>query len=71
MQSEGPGPQIPNVAPPVMPMDQFIDWIGMSEDPGVVKAWFSRGYIPTLRIGKYRMVNVALYMKLLTEREDD
>jgi hypothetical protein len=71
MQSEGPGPHLLPASPPVLPWDKFADWIGMSDQPGVVQAWLARGYIPTVKIGKYLMVNVALYNKWLLEREDD
>jgi hypothetical protein len=70
MQPEGPDVQKFTVAPPVMPWDQFCDWIGMGDQAGIVQAWLARGYIPTVKIGKYLMVNVALYHKQLLDRDD-
>lgn len=67
--TEGMNPQMLYGAPPLMPWDVFVDWIGMSEKPGVVEAWLERGYIPKKRIGKYVMVNVALLTKQLLEEE--
>lgn len=56
-------------APPLMPWQAFADWIGMQEEPEVVRAWLDRGYIPRVKIGKRVMVNVALLTKELLERE--
>lgn len=69
MEQEVPTTQNPFGPPPVMPWASFVDWIGMSSEPEVAKAWLQRGYIPTLKIGKRLMVNVALYTKELLERE--
>lgn len=54
-------------APPVLPWEVFADWIGMSDETGVVKGWIDRGYVPTLKIGKRLMVNVALFQRQLVE----
>ena len=56
-------------APPIMPWQAFADWIGMQEEPEVVRAWLDRGYIPRLKIGKRLMVNVALLTRTLLEQE--
>lgn len=56
-------------APPLMPWQAFADWIGMNEEPQVVRAWLDRGYLPTVKIGKRVMVNVALLTKELLEKE--
>lgn len=58
-------------APPVMPWREFADWIAMKDEHDVVEAWIKRGYLPTVKIGKYRMVNVALLTKNLLDAEDD
>ncbi|MDP3332639.1 MAG: hypothetical protein Q8S55_11755 [Methylococcaceae bacterium] len=42
---------------PVMHPDKFADLIGLSA--GVVGGWIDLGYVPTLKIGKYRMINLA------------
>lgn len=61
---------IPAGSPPVMPWRQFADWIGMSEDHGVVEMWIKRGFLPSIRIGKYRMVNIALFVKQLEAMDE-
>ena len=66
---EGINPQMLYGAPPVMPWETFVEWIGMAEEPGVAKAWLDRGYIPTKKIGKRLMVNVALFTRRLLEEE--
>ncbi|TBV13205.1 DNA-binding protein [Stutzerimonas kirkiae] len=56
-------------APPMMPWQAFADWIGMGDEPIVVRTWVERGYLPSLKVGKRVMVNVALLTKELLERE--
>jgi hypothetical protein len=36
---------------------------------GVVIGWCDRGYIPTISIGKYSLINVALLQKQCLEKE--
>lgn len=55
------------IAVPVMARDQFARTIGV--DPGVVNGWCDRGYVPTIRIGKYSLINLFLLEKLL-EKQD-
>ncbi|WP_347878756.1 DNA-binding protein [Pseudomonas aeruginosa] len=38
--------------------------------PGRVRGWIDKGYLPTIRLGRHRMVNVALVVKQLLEQED-
>ncbi|NLY17084.1 MAG: DNA-binding protein [Gammaproteobacteria bacterium] len=57
------------IAPPVMPWRDFASWICMSED--LVEHWVKRGYLPTVRIGRYRMVNVALLVQQLLNTESE
>ncbi|MDT4826214.1 hypothetical protein FQZ97_595190 [compost metagenome] len=56
--------------PPLMPWRQFAIWIRMEEDQDRVRGWIDKGYLPTVRIGRHRMVNVALVVKNLLEQED-
>lgn len=53
-----------------MPWRKFADWIGMAEDHGVVDMWIKRGFLPSIRIGKYRMVNIALFVKQLEAMDE-
>lgn len=57
------------IAPPVMPWADFAGWIGISED--TVEHWIKRGYLPTVKIGRYRMVNVALLVQSLLNDESE
>ncbi|MCY1277702.1 hypothetical protein D9M68_749420 [compost metagenome] len=59
-----------NTAPPLLPWRTFADWIGMTDEHAVVEAWIQRGYLPSLRIGRWRCVNVALLVRQLLEQED-
>jgi len=60
---------IPEGSPPVMPWRQFADWIRMDQEHETVWAWIKRGYLPTVRIGKHRLINVALLIRQLEEKE--
>lgn len=57
------------VAPPVMPWREFADWVRM--DAEVVDNWVKRGYLPTVKIGRYRMVNVAQLVQSLLNEESE
>ncbi|WP_437882889.1 DNA-binding protein [Pseudomonas sp. LRF_L74] len=71
MDTEGLDSQKLHGAPPLMPWQKFADWIGMSDEPIVVRTWLERGYIPSLKVGKRVMVNVALLTHQLLEKEWD
>lgn len=51
---------------PVMTREQFARAIGVER--GVVDGWCDRGYLPTIRIGKYSLVNLFLFIKLLEKQ---
>lgn len=56
------------VAPvPVMASERFAELVGVSVD--VVRGWIDKGYIPTVKIGRYRLINVAVLTResLLSE----
>lgn len=55
------------IAPPVMAWRDFAEWIQFEAD--VVEHWVKRGYLPTVKIGRYRMVNVALLVQQLLNDE--
>jgi len=42
---------------PVLSVDRYAKSIGI--DVGVVDGWVKRGYIPTIKIGKRRLINIA------------
>ncbi len=57
------------VSPPVMPWREFADWVRM--DAEIVDNWVKRGYLPTVKIGRYRMVNVAQLVQSLLNEEGE
>lgn len=48
-------PESPRV--PFMHPTKFSELIGLSS--GVVGGWIDQGYIPTVKVGKYRMINLV------------
>lgn len=55
--------------PPVLPWVKFAEWIGLGDEPKVVRGWVDRGYIPSLRIGRRIMVNVEIFRQQLLEED--
>ena len=53
--------------PPMMPWAQFAEWI--REDPNVVRGWIDKGYLPVVKVGKRRMVNVVALVDHLKDGE--
>lgn len=51
--------------PPVMPWAVFADWVGLR--PDIVRGMLDRGHLPEVKIGKYRMINLALLQQQLIE----
>lgn len=41
---------------PVMTVKQYAQNIGLSV--GTVQGWIKRGHVPTVKIGKHRMINL-------------
>ncbi|EMJ8372957.1 DNA-binding protein [Pseudomonas aeruginosa] len=60
--------QLPS--PPLMPWRSFADWIGMGGSHDIVWGWIRNGYIPSHKLGKHVMVNVALFTHQLMEKEE-
>ncbi|WP_415755638.1 DNA-binding protein [Pseudomonas leptonychotis] len=56
-------------APPVLPWREFADWIRMADDHNTVWGWIRNGYLPSHKVGKHVMVNVALLTTQLLEKE--
>lgn len=59
------------IAPPVMPWREFANWIRMENEHEIVENWIKRGYLPTTKIGRYRMVNVAQLVQSLLSEETE
>lgn len=53
--------------PPLMEWRQFAEWIGV--DHGIVYNWMRRAYLPTIKVGKYPMINVVVLVDRLREGE--
>jgi len=51
---------------PVMSRLRFAELTGYPE--GVVQGWISKGYIPTLTIGKYTLINLALLNRMALDK---
>jgi hypothetical protein len=50
---------------PFMTPDKFAQAIGLSK--GVVGGWIDQGYLPTAKIGRYRMINMVVLVSNLKE----
>jgi hypothetical protein len=59
--------QAKGVFPPMMEWRRFAEWIGVDE--GIVYNWMRRAYLPTVKVGKYPMVNVVVLVERLREGE--
>ncbi|MDP2784804.1 MAG: hypothetical protein Q8O38_09475 [Sulfurimicrobium sp.] len=57
--------QLPNV--PVMSRERFAELAGI--EVGVLNGWITKGYLPVIEFGRYRLVNVALLTKIALDRE--
>lgn len=57
------------VSPPLMPWREFADWIRMADDHNTVWGWIRNGYLPSHKVGKHVMVNVALLTTQLLEKD--
>jgi hypothetical protein len=55
--------------PPLMPWRQFANWIRMEGEHDIVWGWIRNGYIPSHKVGKHVMVNVALLGQQLLQKE--
>lgn len=56
-------------AGPVVTKKLFSQLTGLSEE--TIRGMINRGHLPTVRIGRHRMVNVALITKEALEAEYD
>ena len=50
---------------PFMTPDKFAEAIGLSK--GVIGGWIDQGYLPTTKIGRYRMINMVVLVANLKE----
>ncbi len=45
------------LATPLCTIERYAQLVGVT--PDVVRAWRARGYLPTVRVGKYTLVNLV------------
>ncbi|WP_217904731.1 hypothetical protein [Marinobacter lutaoensis] len=53
--------------PPMMEWREFADWVRV--DQGAVEGWIRRAYLPTIKIGRHRMVNILVLLQQLDGEE--
>jgi len=50
---------------PFMTPEKFAEAVGLSK--GVIGGWIDQGYLPTAKIGRYRMINMVILVANLKE----
>ena len=65
-QAHFPSSTVPP-AIPVMERERFATLVGI--DLGVVNGWIDRGYVPTVKIGRHRLINLAALTREALESE--
>ncbi len=58
----------PLITIPEMTMEQYAHAVGVTT--GTVEKWIARGYLPSFKLGKYRMVNIVQRIHDLCEVEE-
>lgn len=53
---------------PLVTRERFAELSGLEE--GVVRGMIEKGHIPSVKLGRHRMVNLALVTRECLERED-
>jgi hypothetical protein len=48
---------------PLMHPDKFASAVGVTQ--GVVGGWIDSAYVPTVKVGKYRLINMVLLVENL------
>lgn len=64
---ENQAPQVPAHVP-LMTQERFAELSGLTVD--TVYGHIRRGYIPAVKVGKYRMINLALLHTQCLQSED-
>ncbi|GAB3342342.1 MULTISPECIES: DNA-binding protein [Chromohalobacter] len=64
---ETKAPQIPPFVP-VMTIERFAQMSGLEE--GVIQGHIRRGYLPTIKLGRYRVINLSLLQMQCLEEGD-
>ena len=53
---------------PVMGRERFAELTGFSVE--TVRGWEAKGYLPTIKVGKHRLVNLAALTRQALEEEE-
>lgn len=69
MDTEAPDNQKMIGPPPLMPWQAFTEWIGMGDEPIVVRTRLERYYLPSRKVGKRLRGNFALLTQQPCEEE--
>lgn len=60
-------PSLPNFATPLVSRERFAELSGLPI--GVIVGFINKGYLPTVSIGKYSLINVAALQRSCVEKE--
>lgn len=60
-------PEVKVTSAPVMTKERFAEVTGV--DSGVLRGWIEKDLIPTVRIGRHRLINLAMFQRVLLEDE--
>lgn len=58
---------LPNITHPVVSRERFAELTGLPI--GVITGFVNKGYLPTVSIGKYSLINLELLRKHCLEKE--
>lgn len=58
---------LPNISHPVVSRERFAEMTGLPV--GVIIGFVNKGYLPTVHIGKYSLINVELLRKRCLDLE--
>ncbi|WP_251978742.1 DNA-binding protein [Salinicola avicenniae] len=64
---ESKSPQVPALVP-LMTKERFSDLSGLSLD--TIEGQLRRGYLPSRKVGRHRMINVALLQRECLDDEE-
>ncbi len=58
---------LPNYVSPLVSRERFAEMVGLPL--GVIVGFINKGYLPTVSIGKYSLVNLAAIQRSCSEKE--
>lgn len=56
-----------SITPPYVTKQRFSELSGLQEE--VIRGMIDKGYLPTVKIGRYRLINLTLITKEALEQE--